>query len=168
MKELTLTKKHAIIKSFLCGDFYDETAKQFGKELDSLVDCIAFAMVPVVCLRLAAFPSGFGLQIAFGTASFLYVLSSVTRLGYFNVRSREGEKGFTGLPTTESALLLATALLFPIPADIIWIALIILAVFMLLPIKIPSPKGLLKLLLMAWLMAVIVLHFVLPATRAGA
>ena len=36
----------------------DELQKEFGKELDTLIDCIAFGIVPIACLRMLAFPQG--------------------------------------------------------------------------------------------------------------
>jgi len=128
------------------------------KELDSFIDCITFGIVPVICLRVLAFPQNSILQIAFIASSFFFVVSAATRLGYFNILNRQGLKYFIGLPTTEAILLLATVLLFPLPKDYIWIILIPLTVFMLLPIKIEKPKVLFRVLLVIWLISVIGIH----------
>jgi len=139
----------------------DNAQKEFGRELDSLVDCIAFAIVPVTCLRLLAFPEALGLQIAFLASSFLYVLAAVTRLGYFNISNRAGETGYTGLPTTESCLVLATVVLLPVPRAYTWIALVCLAAAMISPVRVQSPKGAFRILLVAWPLLVIVAHLLL-------
>ena len=146
----------------------NEIGKEFGKELDSFVDCISFGIVPVICLRVLAFPHNSVLKIAFTAASFFFVLASVTRLGYFNILNRRGVKDFTGLPTTETVLLLATVLLFPLPRDYIWVVLLCLALPMLLPFRIPKPKGLFKILLFIWLLSVIGLHMFMHFLEAYA
>jgi phosphatidylserine synthase len=136
----------------------DKREEEFGRELDSLIDCVSFAVVPIVCLRLLAFPQHIIFRIAFVVASFLFIVAAVTRLGYFNILTREGKRGFTGMPTTETVLLLATILLFPVPRDYIWTALACLAVPMILPIEIAAPKGIFKIVLTSWLLSVIALH----------
>ena len=144
----------------------DEMQKEFGKELDSLIDCIAFGIVPIACLRLVAYPQGTALRVAFVVASMLYVVATVTRLGNFNLLSRRGEKGFEGLPTTEAVLVLATVLLFPLPLDYAWTLLIVLSVLMLVPVRIASPVGVVRVLLTAWLVAVTGAHVWMHFVRA--
>jgi phosphatidylserine synthase len=136
----------------------DEMQKEFGKELDSFIDCIAFGIVPIACLRMLAYPRGAVLQVAFAVASLVYVVATVTRLGHFDMLARRGAKGFVGLPTTEAALVLATVLLFPFPLDYAWTILIVLSVLMLAPIRFASPAGVMRVLLTAWLVAVAGAH----------
>ena len=137
----------------------DELQKEFGKELDSFIDCIAFGIVPIACLRILAYPRGAALQAAFAVASLVYLVATVTRLGHFDILARRGAKGFVGLPTTEAALVLATVLLFPVPLDYAWTILIVLSVLMLSPMRIASPTGIWRILLTAWLVAVGGAHF---------
>ncbi len=137
----------------------DELQKEFGKELDSFIDCIAFGIVPIACLRILAYPRAASLQAAFAVASLVYLVATVTRLGHFDILARRGAKGFVGLPTTEAALVLATVLLFPFPLDYAWTILIVLSVLMLAPMRIASPAGLWRVLLTAWLVAVAGAHF---------
>lgn len=139
----------------------DEAQKEFGKELDSLVDSVAFGVVPVACLRLLAFPQGTAQRIAFAAASLLWVLAAVTRLGTFDILSRRGAEGFEGLPTTEAALLLATLLLAPFPRDLAWIALPVLSALMVAPIRIGRPGAATKALLVLWVAGVAGAHLAL-------
>ena len=136
----------------------DEMQKEFGKELDSFIDCIAFGIVPIACLRVLAYPRGAFLDAAFAVASLLYAVAVVTRLGNFNMLSRRGAKGFEGLPTTEAVLVLATILLFPFPLDYAWTILIVLSAAMLVPVRIPDPVGVVRVLLTAWLVTVAGAH----------
>lgn len=136
----------------------DEMQKEFGKELDSFIDCIAFGVVPIVCLRLLAYPRGVLLEAAFVVASLVYAVAVATRLGNFNMLSRRGAKGFEGLPTTEAVLILATILLVPFPLDYAWTILVALSVAMLIPVRIGNPFGVVRVLLTAWLVLVAGLH----------
>ena len=136
----------------------DDMQKEFGKELDSFIDCIAFGIIPIACLRVLAYPQDAILKVAFALASLLYVVATVTRLGNFNMLSRRGEKGFEGLPTTEAVLVLATILLFPFPLDYAWTILIVLSAAMLVPVRIGSPVGVVRVLLTTWLVAVTGAH----------
>jgi len=136
----------------------DAMQKEFGRELDTLIDCIAFGIVPIACLRMLAFPRGAALRIAFAVASLAFVLATVTRLGNFNMLSRRGERNFEGLPTTEATLVLATALLLPLPWEYAWAILIVLAVLMVLPIRLSHPRGVARVLLTAWLVTVTGAH----------
>ena len=136
----------------------DSMQKEFGVELDTLIDCIAFGIVPVACLRLLAFPTGTGLRLASAAASLVFVLATVTRLGNFNMLSRRGRKDFEGLPTTEATLLLATVLLFPFPWEYAWAILVVLAILMVLPIRLPHPGVAGRILLTVWLVAVTAAH----------
>lgn len=136
----------------------DALQKEFGRELDTLIDCIAFGIVPIACLRMLAFPREPALRIAFAAASLAFALATVTRLGNFNLLSRSGQRDFEGLPTTEAALVLATVLLFPLPWEYAWAVLIVLAVLMVLPIRLAHPSGAGRALLTAWLVTVTGAH----------
>ena len=143
----------------------DEPQKAFGKELDSFIDCIAFGIVPVVCLRVLVYPSHIASRVAFAAAAFFFIVAAVTRLGAFNIYNREGREGFIGLPTTEATLLLATSLLFPVPQNWVWMYLIIPAVLMLVPVKVKKPTGFVRIFLAIWFAVVIGAHFLLYILR---
>ena len=132
----------------------DELDREFGRALDSLVDCLAFGVVPVACLRMLAFPAGALLQAAFAAGCLLYILAVVTRLGHFDCMARRGARGFTGLPTTEAVLVLATVFVFPFPREHAWSILVVLGALMVAPLRVNSPRGAGKVLLILWLVAV--------------
>jgi CDP-diacylglycerol--serine O-phosphatidyltransferase len=79
----------------------------FGKELDSLSDVIAFGVAPAVMVYLWAFNS---MADEFGVlVSFLYVACGAARLARFNIdTSNEAKKHFVGLPIPGAAAALAT------------------------------------------------------------
>lgn len=83
----------------------NEEEKLFGIQIDSLCDLVAFGALPAcIALRLGEL-SAFS-RIASG----LILLSSVIRLGYFNVQETlrdrsEKRTSYTGLPVTMVALL---------------------------------------------------------------
>ncbi|GHV37531.1 CDP-diacylglycerol--serine O-phosphatidyltransferase [Spirochaetia bacterium] len=104
------------------------TTSSFGAQLDSLSDAISFGVAPaflmlnVVGAYLAQqnihFPSDF-LDRTVGKAIFLtailFALCTVIRLARFNVENAEGESDhlhFTGLPSTPSAGIIASLVLF--------------------------------------------------------
>lgn len=110
----------AIICLMLCGffDMFDgmiartkknrsEFAKKYGVQLDSLSDVICFGALPtMIGLKITA-PLGF-----FQGLCILYLITSISRLAYFNVEEemrRKKENGarktYTGLPVTPSALI---------------------------------------------------------------
>ena len=140
---------------------FQRTAAQraHGKEIDSLVDAVAFGLAPVVVLLGAA-----GVTAADGvidswmdamwvSGAFFYALAAVTRLAHFNTAD-DGAR-FVGLPTPAAALLCATALLLPNPA---WAApwpLIVGGAAMIAPFSFPRPRGLGLALFACWALSVV-------------
>nr|VFK57325.1 MAG: CDP-diacylglycerol---serine O-phosphatidyltransferase [Candidatus Kentron sp. TUN]VFK62608.1 MAG: CDP-diacylglycerol---serine O-phosphatidyltransferase [Candidatus Kentron sp. TUN]VFK65611.1 MAG: CDP-diacylglycerol---serine O-phosphatidyltransferase [Candidatus Kentron sp. TUN] len=111
--------------------------RQFGKELDTLVDLFSFGAAPVVGLIIifnqqSDLPNAIMLYVA-GT---WYIFATIHRLGYFNITVDENNKISYGLPTTESALLLSLTLIFPNASDWSAITLIVLGILMLAPVRI--------------------------------
>lgn len=143
----------------------DEAEMAFGRQLDSLIDAVAFGVVPVVGLRLTAYPAGDGARALFWVAALAFCVANVTRLGHFNLASDPHEKVFSGLPTTEAALVLSTALLAPGGAP--WASLLmgVLAVAMLTPLTVPAPRRAAFAGLLAWLLGVPIAHLWLAAGR---
>nr|VFK20693.1 MAG: Phosphatidylserine synthase [Candidatus Kentron sp. LFY] len=115
--------------------------RQFGKELDTLIDLFSFGITPVVGLLVLNqqlhIPNGIMLYVA-GT---WYIFSAIHRLGYFNITVDENNKVFYGLPTTESALLLSLILLLPNALNWSAITLVVLGIFMLAPVRIKQPNA---------------------------
>jgi CDP-diacylglycerol--serine O-phosphatidyltransferase len=109
-----------------------------GHELDSLVDVVAFGVAPVVVLSAAAATGAGADGVTFWIAGFIYVLASVTRLGYFNVE--DDANGFVGLPMPALALVCSTAMLWSPPAAVLSGVLVLCAAAMVAPVPIPRPR----------------------------
>jgi phosphatidylserine synthase len=138
--------------------------RQHGKEIDSLVDVVAFGVAPVaVLLGAAGLGSVDGLPWNWQTAvwwsgAFFYVLAAATRLAHYNVAG--DDRRFVGLPTPAAALLCATSLLLPTPA---WGAawpLLVGGGAMIAPFSFPRPRGVGLALFACWALAVVGLHAV--------
>ena len=79
-----------------------EKEKEFGVQIDSLADVISFLIFPVV---FAVFNNDN--KILAAIIAGVYILAGVERLGWFNVNTGEGKKGYyDGLPVTYSALII--------------------------------------------------------------
>jgi phosphatidylserine synthase len=140
-------------------------AAEFGQELDSLTDALAFGLAPVAGLVLLVRPAGLLEGACFAAAAFFYLLALVTRLGHFNLAHRRGHTDFRGVPSTEAALGLATVLL--VPQALPWMAgaLLLAGVLMLAPIRISRPRGWGLAGLVLWLIAVPMGHLALGLGR---
>ena len=83
------------------------TASDFGKEYDSLVDLVAFGLAPALILF------EWGLQ-SLGKAgwliAFAYVATTALRLARFNTQDTPSKRYFQGLPCPAAAVLLAAAI----------------------------------------------------------
>jgi CDP-diacylglycerol--serine O-phosphatidyltransferase len=114
-----------------------ERQAQIGRELDSLVDAIAFGLAPValVSARFAAAGSLTGI-LSWGVALF-YVTAVVTRLAFYNIQ--DDDDRFIGVPTPAAALLCCTSLLVPVPAPFAAWPLALAGVLMIAPLEIPRP-----------------------------
>ena len=137
--------------------------RQHGREIDSLVDVIAFGVAPVAVLLGAtgiagATPAATSMRILWSSAAVFYVLAAVTRLGHYNA-ANDGTR-FVGLPTPAAALLCATSLLLPTPG---WAAvwpLLAGALAMIAPFSFPRPGGVGLALFACWAVAVVTVHAV--------
>lgn len=122
-----------------------EEEKQFGVELDSLVDVIDFIALPVsifMCMGLTEYYH-IAIYIAFA-------ICGVARLGYFNIITADASKAvkhYQGLPVTFSALifpllyLLSYAVTTQIFTIIYSLAILLVATLNILNIKVIKPKG---------------------------
>jgi len=84
---------------------FTRTGSNFGAELDSLVDAIAFGVAPAFIIYSAFFTEPeWGWIIAF-----VYVMATVLRLARFNIeQSGEAKRAFHGLPSPTAGMILAT------------------------------------------------------------
>ena len=80
------------------------TVNEMGKELDSLSDSLTFGIAPAI-LTFQAFKTGTLFDIFLIVGSICFALGAILRLARFNLSEI---KGYTGLPTPISALLLIT------------------------------------------------------------
>lgn len=77
-----------------------ELEKQYGIQLDSLVDAVSFLVFPVIFL-IRSIRGVHGIAIAL-----IYVFCGITRLAWFNVTTYENNRVFHGVPVTYIALVL--------------------------------------------------------------
>lgn len=80
-----------------------EQEKDFGVEIDSLADIVAFITVPAITIYLSGLREVY--QLIFLA---LYVVSGIIRLGYFNVAMSNKDKAieyYQGLPVPVSVLI---------------------------------------------------------------
>lgn len=146
-----------------------EEEKNFGIQLDSLVDVVSFIVLPVVLLVKLA---GFTWYAA--VAAVLYSVFGIARLAYFNVCQEENEdkdspiKYYTGMPVTYAALVFPLVYLLhlffntEVTALFMCIAMEIMAVLFILKIKFikPGKKGYIFLMLLAIALFAVYIIFV--------
>jgi CDP-diacylglycerol--serine O-phosphatidyltransferase len=111
---------NAIIASCLCDMVDGRIARalgvqsQFGAELDSLADVIAFGVAPAMLAYHTALANGSKYLVSpWLIASFLFSACSALRLARFNtvLDTRENADEFQGIPTPVSALLVTTTIM---------------------------------------------------------
>src|SRR5437867_311077 len=118
----------SVIADMLDGTFANlfsrsERERAFGAQLDSLCDAIAFGGAPVVSAFVVGSnaTSNATVRALWIAAALFYLISVITRLGFFNIYSGQAAR-FIGLPTTMSGLALATIFLF---RPVSWVLVIV-------------------------------------------
>lgn len=142
-----------------------ETEKNYGIQIDSLSDLVAFGVLPA-CIGMALVKTSPMLQelvspdssnilfrvitvLLFGVLV-LYILAALIRLAYFNVTEEERQrkeggvrKTYTGLPVTSAALIFPSVMLLryllPIDISIFYFPIILITGFLFLS-KFQIPK----------------------------
>ncbi len=119
--------------------------KQFGIELDSIVDTMSFIALPV-CIFIAM-----GLTQIWDIVIFMFfALAGVARLAYFNIDTADSEKAikyYIGLPVTYTALIFPLLYLLSLPVEnsiFLWIfraGIVVVSVLELIKVKFAKPKG---------------------------
>ena len=146
-----------------------EDEKNFGIQLDSLVDVVSFIVLPVVLIVKLA-----GLTWYVAVAAVLYSVFGIARLAYFNVCQEENEdkdspiKYYTGMPVTYAALVFPLVYLLhlyfntEVTALFMCIAMEIMALLFILKIKFikPGKKGYIFLMLLAIALFAVYIIFV--------
>lgn len=141
-----------------------EMQRDFGMQIDSLADLVAFGVLPasigVSILRIYEFNHGMNpvapmvklFSFGFHTVLVFYVLAAMIRLAYFNVleaqRKLNGETGankeYKGLPVTSAAVVFPTVLLIqyvtPVDISLVYYAFILLTgILFISPFKVKKP-----------------------------
>ena len=143
-----------------------EMEMNFGIQIDSLSDLVAFGVLPA-CIGAALIRSSSTLQSWFVPHHFdiwhllrwtlfailvLYILAALIRLAYFNVTEEERQKTeggvrkyFLGLPVTSSAIIFPAVMMlqYMLPVDLSLIyfpVALITGVLFISPIKVPKPR----------------------------
>lgn len=148
--------------------------RNFGIQVDSLCDLVAFGVLPA-SIGVAMFRRSRFLDAIFTKCEthskniitfvvfavfILYILAAMIRLAYFNITEEERQssteecrKNYTGLPVTSAALIFPTLLLlhFLLPKDItlIYFAVMLIVAFLFvskISVRKPDTKGILILI----------------------
>ena len=164
-----------------------DVEKNFGIQIDSLSDAVAFGVLPA-CIGVAmmrtspvcdslknglAAPYDKVLRFIFYAVLVLYILAAVIRLAYFNVmeelrqKTEDGcRKFYTGLPVTSSAIIFPTVMLlqYILPIDItpIYFAVAVLTGYLFLAkfrVRKPGLRGILVMIAIGAAEAVTMLVF---------
>jgi CDP-diacylglycerol--serine O-phosphatidyltransferase len=124
---------------------YFDASSEFGKELDSLCDVIAYGVAPAFILftRLVEVP----LSCFYALFLLPFPICAALRLARYNTNPPPESGGFTGMPTTAAGGILAICAINPLGFQIEWlIALCLLLSFLMLSnFTYPHPKALLRL-----------------------
>ena len=137
-----------------------DSEKEFGIQLDTVVDVVSFGMTPAIIVYSIAGAAWYALLI-----NAFYIICTVNRLAYFNTSALTKTSAvdestttasttitqaadassidyYRGLPATYIALILPIALLFhPVSALAGIITLAAVGVLYVLNIKVPKPRG---------------------------
>ena len=105
------------------------TEKDFGVQIDSLVDIVSFVICPVCLLFSQA-----GCNFVTAIVAIVYAICGVERLAWFNITTEENKGYFIGLPVTYAALIFPLLYigLFYLPLSDSIRALIWMGVFLLI------------------------------------
>jgi len=134
-----------------------ESQEQFGVQLDSLTDALAFGLAPVVSFYLVVSFESSVAHLIWLAAAFFYLLSAITRLGFYNIHGDESS-GFVGLPTTVAGLIWSSFFLTD-PTVAGSVALLIgCGIAMVSSISIPRPRRLGIMAILAWAVLLVILH----------
>lgn len=120
----------------------NEKQREFGGQLDSLIDIVSFGLCPAIVLL-----SYGNFSPWFLPGAFLLVAAGVLRLSYFNVYGLVGESTYMGLAMDNNAIILPFAFLVigrfdqPLAAISLYIVLMVVAAMNVAPIKTPKLTG---------------------------
>lgn len=139
-----------LIISGICDTFDGTVAKKirknksnnFGVELDSLVDVVSSGVFPILICISMNFNSVIDIIVYT-----MFMISSVTRLAYYNIKSNEDSKYFTGVPITTSTIAIPLIYLFAKKEILLVGGIFVLSILYISPIKIKKLNAKTKILL---------------------
>lgn len=178
-----------LLLSGLCDAFDGKVARtkpnrtkkeqNFGIQIDSLSDLVAFGVLPAsigvalfrrsrIILRVfkkCDYPAKNAITVIVFAIFVTYILAALIRLAYYNVTEEERQETttavrekYTGLPVTSAALIFPTLLLiqFLLPHDItlIYFAIMLIVAYLFvskISVKKPTTKGILVLIAIGFL-----------------
>ncbi len=120
----------------------NDKQREFGGQLDSLIDIISFGVCPALVLL-----SYGNFSPWFLPGAFLVIAAGVLRLSYFNVFGLVGESSYMGLAMDNNGLILTGVFLLHSMIDytyftaILYILIVALATMNVAPIKTPKLSG---------------------------
>lgn len=137
----------------------NDQEKEFGVQIDSLVDVINFLVLPAVFfISSNYFNSSYFIIVLF------YVLAGIIRLAYFNVVTSKGEseedKTYTGLPVTFSALFIPVFYIAFNNVIVLYLYLV-LGVLFILNFKFKKPG--MKVYIFVFILAIVMSSYLLMA-----
>lgn len=162
----------ALIVSGVC-DMFDgavarkckrtEIEKEFGVQLDSLADTVAFVVYPAIMLLYWADYHVIAVLIAF-----FYAFTGIMRLGWFNVTTETNVGVFQGIPVTTIAIILPLVYMLctkyavkdNVYAIIMQVLFTVVGVLFIANVKIAKPKQKTRIILGVLAIALIVLLFI--------
>jgi CDP-diacylglycerol--serine O-phosphatidyltransferase len=116
--------------------------RTFGGQLDSLIDIISFGVFPAIFLLSYGKFSPWFLP-----GAFLIVAGSAIRLSYFNIFGLNEDKTYMGLALDNNVIIFAFAFLFEgfvghtVFSIILYVLLMVLLVFNVIPVRTPKFDG---------------------------
>ena len=119
-----------------------EKQREFGGQLDSLIDIISFGICPAVILL-----SYSDFSLWFVPGAFCILAAGVLRLSYFNVFGLVGKSTYQGLALDYNAIIMVFLFVFDglvstsVFATILYIVLFVLAILNVAPIRTPKLSG---------------------------
>ena len=131
--------------------------KEFGIELDSLVDVMSFIALPLVILF------SINSSLLFIPIAIIYAIFAIARLAYFNIKTADSNKAiksYIGLPATYAALVFPLIFLLSYLLEnslfiIIYnVITILVSILFIIKVKIPKPRLISSIILL--LIAIIV------------
>lgn len=117
--------------------------KEFGVQIDSLVDVISFGILPIIIFINLELTSIFNIIIFI-----LYSICAVSRLAYFNLNANKEApvKSYTGLPVTTASFIFPLVYVFKnlvlniVFGRIYTVLMLIVSILFILKFKIPKPS----------------------------